>query len=56
MSKKIMKRRYETVMTYKEMLQSYSAVDLKNIAKVWGLKGLSKLKKEQIFVLVHDHI
>ncbi len=56
MSKKIMKRRYETVMTYKEMLQSYSAVDLKNIAKVWGLKGLSKLKKDQIVVLVHDHI
>lgn len=54
--KKIMKRKFISEMSYTEMLRSYSAVDLKEIAKAWLIKGYSKLKKEDLSDLIHDHV
>ncbi|GEM_PF-934537 len=54
--KKLMKRKIVVDQGYKEMLKSYSAADLKEIAKFWGMKGLSKYKKEELTVALHDFV
>lgn len=57
--KKIMKRKLVVESSYNEMLKSYSATDLKEVAKKWGMKGYSKFKKDELvnalesFVLDH---
>lgn len=54
--KKIMKRKFISEMSYEDMLKSYSAVDLKDIAKAWSIKGYSKLKKEELSDTILEHV
>lgn len=49
-------RKFETEMTYDGMLQKYGVSALKDIAKKWGLKGYSKLKKDDLVTLISDHV
>jgi uncharacterized protein YchJ len=54
--KKIIKRKLVVDFTYGEMLNTYSATDLKALAKLWGLKGYSKFKKEELVEAVEAYI
>lgn len=53
---KIMKRQFVFDMSYDEMLKSYSMTDLKEIGKTWGLKGLTKYKKNELTEVILKHI
>ncbi|MCH4890838.1 hypothetical protein EZV73_24880 [Acidaminobacter sp. JC074] len=54
--KKLMKRKIVVDKGYKEMLKSYSATDLKEVAKLWGMKGLSKLKKDELTDAIYEFV
>lgn len=55
-NKKIKKRKFDNNISYKQMLESYSIVDLKSIGSAWELKGLSKFKKSELLEYIHDYI
>jgi len=56
LDKKILKRKLVVDDSYSDMLASYAVNDLKNTAKLWGLKGITKLKKDELVSALEDHI
>lgn len=48
LEKNILKRKFSNKDSYEDMLATHSVADLKNIAKAWTIKGISKLKKEDL--------
>lgn len=56
LDKKILKRKLVVDHSYGEMLSAYAVGDLKNIAKLWGFKGISKLKKDALVEGLEKHI
>lgn len=55
-NKKIMNRSFSFDMSYEELLNSYSLVDLKDIGNTWKMKGLNRLKKVDLINTITKYI